>query len=147
MSTQNVKFARFARNVVKWHFFSDFRTKCIILYFRMNQRGMNQTFIEPTEMRLDPRYTTYYLSWTRAFLLALFPFVLLLILNGKIIRQLKKSENISSSARVINFIMDINCIICTIIKRNLVIQSWNYRTIWIFAPKVYNMYRCVWPYF
>merc|ERR1711953_376476 len=66
---------------------------------RMNQRGMNQTFIEPTEMRLDPRYTTYYLSWTRAFLLALFPFVLLLILNGKIIRQLKKSENISSSAR------------------------------------------------
>ena len=112
MSTQNVNFARFARIVVKWDFFSDFQTTRIILYFRMNQRGMNQTFIEPTEMRLDPRYTTYYLSWTRAFLLALFPFVLLLILNGKIIRQLKKSENISSSARVINFIMDINCIIC-----------------------------------
>ena len=52
-------------------------------------------------MRMDPRYTTYYISWTRAILLALFPFVLLLILNGKIIRQLKKSENISSSARVI----------------------------------------------
>ena len=50
---------------------------------------------------MDPRYTTYYISWTRAILLALFPFVLLLILNGKIIRQLKKSENISSSARVI----------------------------------------------
>ena len=52
-------------------------------------------------MRMDSRYTTYYISWTRAILLALFPFVLLLILNGKIIRQLKKSENISSSARVI----------------------------------------------
>ena len=50
---------------------------------------------------MDPRYTTYYISWTRAILLALFPFVLLLILNGKIIRQLKNSENISSSARVI----------------------------------------------
>ena len=62
---------------------------------------MNKTIIEPTEMRMDPRYTTYYISWTRAILLALFPFVLLLILNGKIIRQLKKSENISSSARVI----------------------------------------------
>ena len=61
----------------------------------------NKTFIEPTELRMDPNYQYYYLSWTRAILLALIPFVLLLILNGKIICQLKKSENISSSARVL----------------------------------------------
>ena len=55
------------------------------------------TFVEPTELRLNPDYQYYYFSWTRAILLAIVPFLLLLILNSKIIFQLRKSENLSSS--------------------------------------------------
>ena len=53
----------------------------------------NHTYkIQPTDLRLDPDYQYYYISWARAILLAFIPFLLLSILNGKIIYQLRKTE-------------------------------------------------------
>jgi hypothetical protein len=57
----------------------------------------NSTIIEPTELRMDPDYEFYYINWTRAIISALIPFLLLAILNGKIIWQMHKAEIIVSS--------------------------------------------------
>ena len=52
----------------------------------------NSTIIEPTNLRLDSNYQYYYISWFRSITLAFVPFVLLLVLNGKIISTLHGSE-------------------------------------------------------
>ena len=53
----------------------------------------NHTYkIQATDLRLDPDYQYYYISWARAIFLAFIPFLLLSILNGKIIYQLRKTE-------------------------------------------------------
>ena len=53
----------------------------------------NRTNIKPTELRMNENYQHYYLGWSRSILLAFIPFLLLSILNGKIIFQLQKSKN------------------------------------------------------
>ena len=53
----------------------------------------NRTSIKPTELRMNENYQHYYLGWSRSILLAFIPFLLLSILNGKIIFQLQKSKN------------------------------------------------------
>ena len=57
----------------------------------------NLTYIEPTELRMDKDYQIYYINWIRAILSAFIPFLLLAILNGKIIWQMKKAEEIVST--------------------------------------------------
>ena len=71
--------------------------KLLSNHFSTSNCRNNVTYIEPAELRLNRDYQYYYLSWTRAILLAFIPFVLLLILNGKIICNLRHSQNPISS--------------------------------------------------
>ena len=66
---------------------------CIFLKKSFNKFFRNNsTIIEPTNLRLDSNYQYYYISWFRSITLAFVPFVLLLVLNGKIISTLHGSE-------------------------------------------------------
>ena len=65
----------------------------------------NHTYkIQATDLRLDPDYQYYYISWARAILLAFIPFLLLSMLNGKIIYQLRKTEVHLSRVRTFMYI-------------------------------------------
>ncbi len=64
----------------------------------MRCREDNTTFIEPTEIRLDSAYQMYYINWTRTVLHAFLPFVMLAVLNGRIIHQMWKAEKIAARA-------------------------------------------------
>ena len=66
---------------------------CFISIFSSNRTYI----IKPTDLRMNENYQYYYISWARAILLAFIPFLLLLILNGKIIINLRKVENIPLS--------------------------------------------------
>ncbi|XP_059088074.1 FMRFamide receptor-like isoform X2 [Tigriopus californicus] len=66
------------------------------LEFRNFVRSDNETYIEPTEMRLDADYQFYYINWTRMTLTAFLPFVLLAFLNSRIIFEIRKAEKLSS---------------------------------------------------
>ncbi len=55
-------------------------------------------------MRMDPDYQLYYINWTRTTLTALVPFVLLAVLNGRIICQIRKAEKIT--AQMVRTLLD-----------------------------------------
>ena len=62
--------------------------------FSREHEGRNMTIIVPTKMRLNDNYQLYYISWFRAMVTAFIPFILLLILNGKIIYQMRKTKTL-----------------------------------------------------
>ncbi|XP_040573069.1 FMRFamide receptor [Lepeophtheirus salmonis] len=54
--------------------------------------------IFPTNLRLSNMYQVYYINWTRAFFTAFIPFILLILLNGKIVNQIKKADKFISES-------------------------------------------------
>ena len=68
-----------------------------VIYFPFIFSSNRTYIIKPTDLRMNENYQYYYISWARAILLAFIPFLLLLILNGKIIINLRKVENIPLS--------------------------------------------------
>ena len=67
-----------------------FSLMCIFyIYFRTTN---SSHIVQPTAMRMNKEYQHYYIYWFRSLATGFVPFILLAVLNGKIIHKMKQNK-------------------------------------------------------